>query len=322
MQDYEARFKNLAKDAPDGTQSPVMPNMLDGDTPLQFRCHRGVKCWNACCSNIDITLTPYDILRLKNRLGMSSGEFLQKYTVPYEIDKDGTPGVKLRSVDGGTACQFMVPEGCSVYEDRPTACRYYPVALLSVRRSDEYTDRLSFALVKEDTCFGHQEPDTQTIDEYRANQGAVEYDEKGRGWRQLILKKKSAGPAIGKPPAITNQLFFMANYDLDRFRAFVISDSFNKTYDIPVEQMAELVADDEKLMQFGYDFLRHVLFGEKCLTEREGVYEARMERLKTKAEQLRAEFEANREKLEDEKYCAPAGQPGDCGCGDLEPSNR
>ncbi|MDD5364169.1 MAG: YkgJ family cysteine cluster protein [Gallionellaceae bacterium] len=314
MQDHDERFKNLAEDAP-FEHSPVMPTMLDGDTELKFRCHRGVKCWNACCSNIDITLTPYDILRLKNHLGISSGEFLQKYTVPYEIDKDGTPGVKLRSVDGGTACQFMVEEGCSVYENRPTACRYYPVALLSVRRSDEYVDRLSFALVKEDTCFGHQEPDTQTIDEYRAGQGAAEYDEKGRVWRQLILKKKSAGPAIGKPPAITNQLFFMVNYDLDRFRAFVISESFNKTYDIPVEEMAELIADDEKLLDFGGRFLRHVLFNEKSIEEKDGAYEARQDRLKAKAAAIRAEFEANRDQIEDEKYCAPPGQPGDCGCG-------
>jgi uncharacterized protein len=312
MQDYDAQFKNLAEDAP-FEHSPVMPTMLDGDTELKFRCHRGVKCWNACCSNIDITLTPYDIIRLKNHFGLSSGEFLQKHTVPFEMDKDGTPGVKLRAVEEGTACQFMVEEGCSVYENRPTACRYYPVALLSVRNSDEFVDRLTFALVKEDTCLGHQEPDTQTIDQYRQNQGAIEYDEKGRGWRQLILKKKSAGPAIGKPPIISNQLFFMASYDLDRFRAFVISESFNKTYDIPVEQMAELVADDEKLMEFGYAFLRHVLFNEKELNERDGAYEARLDRLKAKTESLRAEFEANRDALEELKY-APPGQPGDCGC--------
>lgn len=314
MQNYDDQFKDLAKDSPFG-DSPVMPNMLEGETPLKFRCHRGVKCWNVCCSNIDITLTPYDILRLKNRFEISSGEFLKEYTVPYEMDKDGTPGVKLRAVEGGTACRFMVDEGCSVYEDRPTACRYYPVALLSVRRSDEFTDRLSFALVKEDTCLGHQEEQTQTIDQYREGQGAAEYDERGRGWRQLILKKKSAGPAIGKPPIISNQLFFMASYDLDRFRAFVISESFNQSYVIPVEEMAELVADDEKLMDFGYRFLRHVLFNEVSLEEREGVHEVRKERLKAKAEAIRAEFEANREKIEEEKYCAPPGQPGDCGCG-------
>jgi len=309
----ETQFKNLAQHAP-FELSPVMPNMLDGDKVIQFRCHKDVKCWNACCANIDITLTPYDILRLKNHLGLSSGEFLKQYTDPYEMDRDGMPGVKLKPRDGGHVCQFMVEEGCSVYEDRPTACRHYPIALLSMRNSDEYEDRTAFAMVKEATCLGHQEDRRISIDDYRKEQGAVEYEEKGRGWRQLVLKRKSAGPGIGKPPAISNQLFFMASYDLDRFRAFVISDSFNRTYDIPVETMAELVADDGKLMEFGFNFLRHVLFNETFLTEREGVHEARRARLREKAEAMRAEFEANRDKIEDEKYCAPPGQPGDCGC--------
>lgn len=297
----ESQFKNLAKDAP-FEAAPVMPNMLDGDHTIQFRCHKGVKCWNVCCSNIDITLTPYDILRLKNRLGLSSGEFLQKYTVPYEMDKDGMPGVKLKAVEGGSACQFMVPEGCSVYEDRPTACRYYPVALLSLRRQDEYTDRQAYALVKESTCLGHLEDRKLTIDEYRQEQGVVDYDEKGRAWRQLVLKRKSAGPAIGRPTPLSNQMFFMASYDLDRFRAFVISPSFNDTYEVPVDTMAEIVADDEKLLDFAMNFLKQVLFNEKFLEERPGAQEKRLARLREKAEQMRAEFEANRERLEDEKY--------------------
>ena len=51
-------------------QSPVVPNMVDGAHVIQFSCHKGIGCWNACCSNIDISLTPYDILRLKKRLGL------------------------------------------------------------------------------------------------------------------------------------------------------------------------------------------------------------------------------------------------------------
>ncbi|MCX7673889.1 MAG: YkgJ family cysteine cluster protein [Thiobacillaceae bacterium] len=301
MDDYDAKFRNLAKDSPIPA-APVMPNLLGGEHVIQFRCHRGVKCWNVCCSNIDITLTPYDILRLKNRLGLSSGEFLQRYTVPYEMDKDGMPGVKLRAVEGGTACQFMVPEGCSVYEDRPTACRYYPLALMSLRRQDEYVDRQAYALVKEETCLGHLEGRKLTIDAYRQEQGVAEYDEKGRAWRQLVLKRKSAGPSIGRPTPLSNQLFFMASYDLDRFRAFVMSPSFNDTYEVPVETMAEIVADDEKLLDFAMNFLKQVLFNEPFLTERPGAYERRVQRLKEKAERMRAEFEANRERLEDEKY--------------------
>jgi hypothetical protein len=75
---------------------------------------------------------------------------------------------------------------------------------------------------KKSIAWGHKEPRSLTIDEYRQEQGVDVYDEKGRvAGARLVLKKKSAGPAIGKPPEISNQLFFMASYDVDRFRAFV-----------------------------------------------------------------------------------------------------
>ena len=311
-----SQFQNLAQDAP-FELSPVMPTMLGGDKVIQFCCHKDVKCWNACCANIDIQLTPYDILRLKNRFNLSSGDFLKQYTVPFEMDKDGMPGVKLRSVANGTACQFMKPEGCGVYEDRPTACRYYPVALLSMRNQEEFVDRTSYALVQEKHCLGHQEARSLTIDEYRQEQGVDIYDEKSRGWRQMVLKRKSAGPGIGKPPEISNQLFFMASYDVDRFRAFVASESFNRTYDVPVDVMSVLLSDDEALMDFGYNFLKHVLFNEQFLEERDGAYQLRMERLKAKAEQIKQEYLANRDEVEDEKY-SDTPRPGDCGCGDKE----
>jgi Fe-S-cluster containining protein len=81
----------------------------------------------------------------------------------------------------------MKPEGCGIYEDRPTACRYYPVALLSMRKQDEYVDRDSYAIVKEDHCKGHEVNRRITIADYRKEQGLEEYDELARGWRQLVL---------------------------------------------------------------------------------------------------------------------------------------
>ncbi len=297
----ENDFKDMINDSP-FAGSPVKPNMLGDNTAFQFRCHRNVKCWNACCSNIDIPLTPYDILRLKKRLDMPSGEFLKQYSTPFEMDKDGMPGVKLKPVDEGTACQFMTPEGCGVYEDRPTACRYYPVALLTMRRSDEYVDRSAYAMVKEKHCLGHLEEKAQTIEQYRTEQGVVEYDEKAHAWRQLIVKRKSAGPSIGKPTPVSNQLFFMASYDMDRFRAFIMSPSFNESYNIPVEVMALLVADDEALLDFGLNFLRHALFGEDFIEQHPGAYEKRLERKRAMAGQNQeAEFQKKME-IEDDKY--------------------
>ncbi|MBS4096076.1 MAG: YkgJ family cysteine cluster protein [Sulfuricella sp.] len=242
--------------------SPVIPTQYDGDKVIQFQCRKGITCWNACCSNIDIILSPYDILRLKRRLNLTSGEFLTQYTYPFEFEKEGVAGVKFKPVDNGTACQFMRPEGCSVYEDRPTACRYYPVALLSMRRQDEFTDSWSYALIEEKHCLGHNEPRSLTINDYRKEQGLEDYDQLARGWRQLILKKKSSGPTVGKPSKRSLLMFFMACYDLDRFREFVISDSFNETYDLPGDFKQKILGDEIELMQFGFRFLRQVMFGE------------------------------------------------------------
>jgi uncharacterized protein len=257
-------FKNLDEESPI-PNSPVIPNQLPGDAVIQFRCHKDIDCFNACCKNIDIMLTPYDILRLKQRLGITSTEFLRLYTEPFEFGKNSVAGVKYKPKEGTTECQFVTDEGCSVYEDRPTACRYYPVGLLSTRRQDENFDRASYALVKEDHCHGHFEDRKLTIDEYRKEQGLEEYDEHGRAWRQLILKVKSAGPAIGNMSKTSLRFFFMACYDLDRFREFVRSTGFSTTYDIDDATRDELLTDDMALLRFGDRMIRQIMYGEETI---------------------------------------------------------
>jgi Fe-S-cluster containining protein len=269
--------KKLIDDSPIH-QSPVLPTQLSGDAVIRFRCHKGIDCFNACCKNIDIMLTPYDIIRLKSRLGISSTEFLHRYTVPFEFGKDSVAGVKFKPVDGGTACQFMTEEGCSVYEDRPTACRYYPVGLLSTRRQDENFDRASYALVKEDHCHGHLEDRSLTIDEYRKEQGLEEYDEQGRLWRQQILKVKSAGPYIGKMSLTSRKFFFMASYDLDRFREFVRSEGFQSTYDVDPDTLHRLLDDDLELMRFGDRMVRQIMYGEESIPRRKDALQTHLER--------------------------------------------
>jgi Fe-S-cluster containining protein len=270
-------FKNLDAESPI-PGSPVIPNQLPGDAVIQFRCHKDIDCFNACCKNIDIMLTPYDILRLKRRLGITSTEFLRLYTEPFEFGKNSVAGVKYKPREGTTECQFVTDEGCSVYEDRPTACRYYPVGLLSTRRQDENFDRASYALVKEDHCHGHFEDRKLTIDEYRKEQGLEEYDEHGRAWRQLILKVKSAGPAIGNMSKTSLKFFFMACYDLDRFREFVRSSGFSTTYDIDQATRDELLGDDMALLRFGDRMIRQIMYGEETIALKSDALEQHLAR--------------------------------------------
>jgi Fe-S-cluster containining protein len=270
-------FKNLDHESPI-PNSPVIPNQLPGDAVIQFRCHKDIDCFNACCKNIDIMLTPYDILRLKQRLGITSTEFLRLYTEPFEFGKNSVAGVKYKPKEGTTECQFVTDEGCSVYEDRPTACRYYPVGLLSTRRQDENFDRASYALVKEDHCHGHFEDRKLTIDEYRKEQGLEEYDEHGRAWRQLILKVKSAGPAIGNMSKTSLRFFFMACYDIDRFREFVRSTGFSTTYDIDDTTREALLTDDMALLRFGDRMIRQIMYGEETIALKSDALEQHLAR--------------------------------------------
>ena len=67
----------------------MLPQTFDEDKTIRLRCHRGIACWNASCRNIDISLTPCGILRLKRRPRPTASEFPERYTVPYRMEKDG-----------------------------------------------------------------------------------------------------------------------------------------------------------------------------------------------------------------------------------------
>ncbi len=273
--------------------SPVEPTRLELEDKLKFRCHKDISCWNKCCSHADVSLAPYDIIRMKNHLDMSSTDFLKDYTVPFSIDAHDIPGLKLRTTNDG-ACLFMKEEGCSIYQDRPTACRYYPSGLLSMRALGKSEDERHFLLIKEDHCKGHDEDREITIADYRKEQQVEEFDELNRDWYRIILKKKSTGPTIGKPSDMSLQLFFMASYDVDRFRRFVMSDSFKTMYEISDEQFTSFQADDVALMEFGFALMKQVLFGELSIKEREGAYDKRTEE--------RKEILAYRKEVEIDKY--------------------
>ena len=262
-------------------KNPTVPAALNPDAKIQFNCHKGISCFNACCMHADITLAPYDILRMKKRLGMTSAEFISHYAVPFEMDGDGLPGLKLKTDDSGACLQLEGDAGCGVYEDRPTVCRYYPLALLTLREKGSREAEERYSLVKEEHCKGHGEDREISIADYRQEQGCDHFDDLNRDWYQLLLKKKSAGPSVGHPPKKSLQLFFLASYDLDNFARFVQSDNFKAAYDLSADFYREIAEDEVALLKFGFRLLRQVLFGEQSIPEHERAWEDRMERRKS-----------------------------------------
>src|SRR4030066_203043 len=97
----------------------VVPVKLTLDSKFKFRCHKAIKCFTKCCSNIDILLTPYDILKLKNRLRLSSGEFLSKYTYVKIDENSSLPHVILKMTDDKkrTIKSWRIHQEVNVYDE-------------------------------------------------------------------------------------------------------------------------------------------------------------------------------------------------------------
>jgi len=96
----------------------------------------------------------------------------------------------------------------------------------------------------------------------------------------------------------------MTCYDIDRFRSFVASESFLSVYALPPDELRQTLLDDVELMQFGFRFLRQVLFGENTIALHEQNIEQRRQRVTERHRQLEREA-AERMAREDEGDIAP-----------------
>jgi len=283
--------------------SPITPVELTANSRFQFRCHPEIACFNACCKSIDLPLTPYDILRLKRRFGMTAGEFVGRYTVPFEMDAHGMPGLKMATKSDSEECIHLTEEGCGVYEDRPAACRYYALGNVGVRKKGSSEVEDAYFVVREPHCLGHEEPHKQTVAEYRREQGLIRYDEMNQRWRKLILKKRSAGSTVGAPSQRSFQLFDMCSYDLDSFRDFIQSPGFREHLEIEAEEMEELLRDEEQLLDFSLRFLAQVLFGVDAVKVRAGARERRIKERREVWQQRREHHvQEHQEALQQQQY--------------------
>jgi uncharacterized protein len=269
--------------------NPVQPVRLTDNDTFCFNCHRGVSCWNTCCHGADLTLPPYDIVRMARHLNVRPAEFLAQYTVPAEHEGTSMPIIKLKmgGDDGKGACPFMADEGCTIYDDRPSACRYYPLGLMSVKMKEAETKDDFHFIVREDHCRGHDDTKTQSVAEFRQGQGVVPYDEINRGWIDILMKLaswRSMGGVMGKEPSQqVRQMFFMVSSDVDKFRRFVFESRFLQVYDIPEEALELVKNSDEVLLRLGFDWLKNVLFNEPVIALKPEVLHDAIARARTEA---------------------------------------
>ena len=257
-------------------QYGVQPVQLSGKSRFCFNCGPEVECFTKCCHGMEIILAPYDILRLKKRLGLTSPEFLLNYTIPKQHEESSLPLVLLKMGDDEEkTCSFLTEKGCSVYEDRPSICRYYPIGLATLKsqpdpEKEAAAERFFFQILEEH-CLGHNEKKEWTVDEWRRDQGADKDDEMNEDWQAAFLSRTVPDKERGETQRQT--LFYMTCYDLDTFRRFVLESSFLQKFDVDDETVEKIREDEDELLRFAMRYMKYVMMMEETMKPKGGIVE-------------------------------------------------
>ena len=223
-----------------------------------FNCHDGLACFNRCCRTPTIILSPYDILRLRLCLSITSGEFLKRYTRRETEDMSNLPLVFLDPFrPSGEGCPFLGDTGCQVYSHRPTACRLFPITMGSQLTEKGVLDY--YFCRKLEYCQGFDTNVEWTVEAWQANQGFKEYDQGRRTWLELMLKQGLRGPVDAR----VQELFVTMAYDLDKVRQLLSEPAFRQAsaVDAAVWESLNAGTSDTALLDFSYRYLQSVLFG-------------------------------------------------------------
>jgi Fe-S-cluster containining protein len=217
---------------------------------FHFSCNPEIDCFTQCCQDVNILLTPYDIVQIKNRLGISSTEFLEKYTKRLLAPKTFLPAVQFKMDEGNKKrCYFVGEKGCGVYDQRPWSCRMYPL--------DQSGDTEIFAVMVDSTrCLGLEDNTVWKLRDWLQDQGLEPYNNWNHRFAELTEDERVTNWREEYPGGV--DIFYLACYDLDRFREQVFKEKLFEMVEEHLVDRDKLKTDDLALLEFAFIWLKTV----------------------------------------------------------------
>ena len=251
------------------SQSVRQSTALSERHPFQFKCHPGVNCYLDCCHKVELRLFPFDVLCLKKNQALHSAEFLEQYTRIGEGVHPYFPAVMLNMADRENfPCPFLVSQGCSVYADRPSACRTYPLERAVEKSGKQGRLKSHYFMTHHPYCKGHLEDHFYTVKRWEREQRLLEYNLLNDLWAEVDAFF-AANPWQGEGTAgPRQQLAFMVCYNIDAFRSYMEQHGLLATYRLDRDRRRRIEDDDIELLKFGFDWLLHVLGDRRTLIPR------------------------------------------------------
>lgn len=253
---------NTTKTSPehDDTQAFLnsLPELRHGET-FRFACHPSVPCFNACCGDLNLMLTPYDTLRLRRSLHLGGNEFIKLYTRLSLSPDTGFPMLSLNMLTDkpGKPCPFVAASGCQVYPNRPGACRTYPLGRAT--RLDEAGQVVEqYFIVQEPHCRGFEQTSDWTSQAWLADQGLAEYYSHNDRYMRLMALVRNHGMRLHAKQA---NMVYLAQYTPDAFQDFIGRMKLFEHVDMDVSRHETILSDEEACLEFGLEWLELLLFG-------------------------------------------------------------
>jgi hypothetical protein len=243
----------------------ILAKRLQGDEVFSFRCHEGLQCFTKCCRNLKLFLYPYDVLRLRNQLNMSSDQFLDTYADLVLSESNHFPDVLLRMAENDQrTCPFLNQSGCTVYSDRPDTCRTFPLEQGVMFRGQKGKATDVYFFKPPDFCLGQHEPHEWTTQSWAEDQDAVIYHGMTARWAEVKRLFQSNPWGAEGPYGPKAKMAFMATYNLDKFRDFVFNSTFLKRYKVKKALAKKIETDDVELIKFGLGWVKFFVWGIKA----------------------------------------------------------
>jgi Fe-S-cluster containining protein len=235
----------------------------DNET-FSFQCHSGLSCFNLCCRNLNLFLYPYDVIRLKNCLKISSNRFIDEYVDILLKPSDYFPEVLLKmKEDAEKRCPFLLESGCAVYPDRPDTCRTFPVEQGIFLDREKNKSRPVYFFRPPDFCLGQHENKPWTPEAWAKDQNALLYNRMTAKWAEIksLFQVDPWGIEGNNGPRA--KMAFMAAYNIDMFRDFIFNSSFLKRYKLKNTLKKKIKKDDIELMKLGFEWIKFYVWGLK-----------------------------------------------------------
>ncbi len=239
-------------------QLPRKAQRLEKDDSFCFACHPAIGCFTDCCRQLELALTPYDVLRLKQACGLRSEVFLDRYVIVEQEPEESWPRFYLTMVDDGQAsCVFVTKNGCNLYQDRPGACRAYPMGRAAMRQADNSIDDY-YVLLQENHCLGFQEKQEQNVALYSREQGLSTYNRFNDAVAPILQHEQiRQGKRFS---ARQREYFILALYNLDQFRSLLLAGQLPGALASDDDSSKADLANDEALLLYGINWLTDILF--------------------------------------------------------------